>query len=157
MLTAIVLAATAIVCAVGPNARSDSGWTVWQNLGLFFATPVPNQPFRLSTAAFRNGNPVIATIDPTGMWLTVIEERQGFWSRWYHLYWARANFPHITMTSNASTQPILFYRGLDGAVWFTEVTLPGTGAHGLTQWTSYNSLGQPADAFPKSYLCDAAQ
>lgn len=148
MLTAIVLAAAAIVWAAAPTAHGESGWSDWQNLGLFFARPVPNQPFRLSTAAFRNGNPVIATVDPTGMWLTVIEERQGFWSHWYYLYWDRANFPYITMTANANAQPILFYRGLDGVVWFTEVTLPGTGAHGLTQWTSYESLGRPADAFP---------
>jgi hypothetical protein len=148
MLTAITLAATTIIWAAAPKVRGDSGWTDWQSLGRLVASPVPNEPFRLATAAFRNGNPVIATVDRTGMWLTVIEERQGFWSPWYHLYWATANFPSITMTSNANTQPILFYRGLDSVVWFTEVTAPGTGAHGATRWTSYESLGRPADAFP---------
>jgi hypothetical protein len=148
-LAAIMLAAAAIVWAASPAARGDSGWSDWQNLGRQFSNPLPNEePFRLATAAFINGNPIIVTVDRTGKWLTVMEERRGFWGRWYFLNHPREIFPYVTLTANATPQPILFYRGIDGVVWFTEVTHPGTGVTGETQWTTHESLGRPADAFP---------
>lgn len=69
MLAAIVLAATAILSAAAQNARGNSGWSDWQNLGRLFSNPVAGEEaFRLSAAEFINGNPVIVTIDRTGKW-----------------------------------------------------------------------------------------
>lgn len=148
MLAAIVLAATAILSAAAQNARGNSGWSDWQNLGRLFSNPVAGEEaFRLSAAEFINGNPVIVTIDRTGKWQGVREERQGFWAPWYFLNYPRGLFPYITMTSNATPQPILFYRGNNGVVWFSEVVHPGTGLVGVTEWTTFASLGRPDDAF----------
>ena len=79
--------------------------------------------------------------------MTVREERQGFWGPWYFINYLRNPFSYISMTTNAATQPILFYRFND-EVWFVEVIHPGAGAHGETQWTPNQSLGRPRDASP---------
>ncbi len=148
-MTAIVLAGAAIFGVPAANAQRESGWSDWQNLGRVISNPVVGEEaFRLSTAPLFNGNPMIVTVDRTAKWQGVLEERQGFWGRWYFLNPPRGLFPYITMTTNATPQPILFSRGSDGVVWVTEVVHPGTGLVGETEWTAFASLGRPDDAFP---------
>lgn len=145
----MVLAAMTSLWAAPLDAQGDSGWSTWQNLGRFYSDPLPNEmPFRLSTAVFFNGNPMIAAVDRGGTRLTVLEGRPGFWIRWYFLNIPAGFYPYVAATTNATPQPIVFYRGRDGVVWFAEVVRQGSGLYGGSVWTEEQSLGRPEDAIP---------
>ena len=141
--------AAMVMCFAAEAHAQETGWTTWQGLGRGgYVDPAPDELMSgLLASVFVNSNPIVFAFARTGV-ITAIEERRGFWAPWGWIVAHRGVSPIVAVTTNAAPQPILFYRDVDGAVWFREVTEPGSGLYGATQWTPPTSLGQPADAVP---------